>query len=111
MDYQERINPVILDEIEALTDRIIRKINSLPTSERENRMNYVLEVISRGIHTQEMGEIPVKPKESTNLAAFGVLIVLVSLPFWLIFPGMGYFLAGLGGFLMLVGLVASMFRA
>jgi hypothetical protein len=108
MNDQERINPMTFDEIENLTDRIIRKINSLPVSERENRMNYVLEVLSRGIHIQEETKIPIQSRKNTNLAGFGVLIFLIGLPFWLVFPFIGYFLGGLGGFMVLVGLIASM---
>lgn len=110
MGEQEKINFVLLDEIEVLTDKVIKKINSLPLSERENRMNYVLEVISRGVQTQELVIAPVK-KESTNLAGFGMLILLVSLPLWFIFPFMGYFLGGLGGLMILIGLISSLFRA
>ncbi|HWP49356.1 MAG TPA: hypothetical protein VNM22_19520 [Candidatus Limnocylindrales bacterium] len=110
MDEQEKINFILLDEIETLTDKVIKKLNSLPLSERENRMNYVLEVISRGVRTQEPVMAPIK-KESTNLTGFGVLIFLTSLPFWFIFPFMGYFLGGLGGLLILIGLISTLFKA
>lgn len=110
MGEQEKVNPITLDEIETLADRIIKKINSLPVSERENRMNYVLEVIARGIHTQEVEKISIKSGESANLTVFGILIFLVGLLFWIIFPGIGYLLAGLGGFMFLIGLISSMFK-